>query len=78
MQSFLYGIDFGTSNSALSIYDEQKNEIVATITVPSILYFPADHKPTDEIAYYVGKEAISKYIEEGMKEKESTTTSTKE
>jgi hypothetical chaperone protein len=67
MHSFLYGIDFGTSNSALSIYDEQKNEIVATITVPSILYFPADHKPTDEITYYVGKEAISKYIEEGMK-----------
>jgi hypothetical chaperone protein len=66
MSKFLYGIDFGTTNSALSIYDEEKKEIIETISVPSILYFPADHKPTDEIKYFVGNEAIHQYIQDGM------------
>lgn len=67
MNRFIYGIDFGTSNSALSIYDEKEDAVIATITVPSILYFPADHKPTEPVSFYIGKEAISKYIEDGMK-----------
>src|SRR5689334_18276667 len=66
MGSFLYGIDFGTSNSALSIYDEVKKEIVQTISIPSLLYFPADHLPGEPVRYFVGKEAISEYIKEGM------------
>ena len=66
MGRFLYGIDFGTSNSALSIYDEEKKEIVRTISVPSLLYFPADHLPGEAVRYFVGKEAISEYIKEGM------------
>jgi len=66
MGSFLYGIDFGTSNSALSIYDEEKKEIVTTLSVPSLLYFPADHLPGDPVRYFVGKEAITEYIKEGM------------
>jgi len=39
MSKFLYGIDFGTTNSALSVFDEEKKEIITTITVPSLLYF---------------------------------------
>lgn len=66
MGSFLYGIDFGTSNSALSIYDEEKKEIVTTISIPSLLYFPADHLPGESVRYFVGKEAITEYIKEGM------------
>lgn len=67
MDRFLYGIDFGTSNSALSIYDQEKKEIIETLTVPSILYFPADHLPYEEIQYSVGKEAVTAYVNEGMK-----------
>ncbi|TDQ11960.1 Hsp70 family protein [Pedobacter metabolipauper] len=67
MSKFLYGIDFGTTNSALSIYDEEKKEIIKTITVPSILYFLNEQKATEPLKYVVGEEAIAAYINEGMK-----------
>lgn len=66
MSNYLYGIDFGTTNSVLSIYDEDKKDIIATISVPSILYFPVEHDITDPISSYIGEDAINKYIEEGM------------
>jgi hypothetical chaperone protein len=65
--NILYGIDFGTTNSVLAIYDESKGEIIDTISVPSILYFPENHDPTNPISYYVGNEAILHYVQEGMK-----------
>ncbi|RZK79546.1 MAG: Hsp70 family protein [Pedobacter sp.] len=67
MNKFLYGIDFGTTNSALSIYDEEKKEIIKTITIPSILYFLNEQKASEPLKYLVGDEAISAYIDEGMK-----------
>ena len=67
MSKFLYGIDFGTTNSVLSIYDEQKKEIIETISIPSILYFSDNYNTSKEIDYFVGKEAIDAYIKEGMK-----------
>jgi hypothetical chaperone protein len=67
MPSFLYGIDFGTSNSVLSIFDEDKKEIVETISVPSILYFPEDYDPSLPLHYFVGEDAIHGYIKDGMK-----------
>lgn len=67
MGNFLYGIDFGTSNSVLSIFDEDKNEIIEIVSVPSILYFPDEYDPALPLRYYVGEEAIRHYISDGMK-----------
>lgn len=44
MQNFLYGVDFGTSNSALSILDLQSHQIIKTFILPSVLYFPKGEK----------------------------------
>ena len=67
MSKFLYGIDFGTTNSALSIFDEDEQKIIATITVPSILYFPLEQKSRKEIKYFVGNSAITEYLKDGNK-----------
>ena len=67
MRKILYGIDFGTTNSALSIYDEDKNEILTTILIPSLIYFPENHGPDGTLNYVVGETAISAYLEDGMK-----------
>ena len=66
MKQFLYGLDFGTTNSVLSIYDENKKEIVETIRVPSLIYFPESYagKPHN---YVIGEHAIAAYLEDGMK-----------
>ena len=67
MSKFLYGIDFGTTNSALSIYDEDKKEIVKTIIIPSLLYFQQDQGAIESLNYVVGEHAISAYLKDGMK-----------
>jgi hypothetical chaperone protein len=67
MSKFLYGIDFGTTNSALSIYDEEENEIISTITVPSLLYFQQEQSATQPLNYVVGENAIDAYLSDGMK-----------
>lgn len=67
MNKYLYGIDFGTTNSVLSIYDQEKKEILETITVPSILYFPNTYEATKPLEYFVGTNAIHSYIKDGMK-----------
>jgi hypothetical chaperone protein len=67
MSKYLYGIDFGTTNSALSIYDEEKKEIIDTISVPSLIYFPQDQAAAAPLKYVVGEEAIDAYINDGMK-----------
>jgi hypothetical chaperone protein len=67
MSNFLYGIDFGTTNSALSIYDEDKREIISTIITPSLIYFPDDLRVTDSLQYVVGETAITAYLQDNMK-----------
>ena len=67
MAKYLYGIDFGTSNSAISILDVELNEVVNTITLPSLLYFSDDQKLNRPLKFYVGHEALSNYLSEGMK-----------
>jgi hypothetical chaperone protein len=67
MNNFLYGIDFGTTNSALSIYDEDKCQIVSTIIIPSLIYFPDDLTVTGSLDHVVGETAITAYLEDGMK-----------
>ncbi|MEJ5962024.1 Hsp70 family protein [Pedobacter immunditicola] len=66
MKNFLYGIDFGTTNSALSIYDEEKEEIVDTILIPSLIYFSNNPDNKRSNNYIVGESAISAYLSEGM------------
>lgn len=67
MSKFLYGIDFGTTNSALSIYDEEKKEIIDTIKVPSLIYFQQEPSADEDLNYVVGEKAIEGYLNDGMK-----------
>jgi len=67
MNKFLYGIDFGTTNSALSIYDEEKKEIISTITVPSLIYFQHEPGTGDSPNYVIGEQAVTSYLKDGMK-----------
>ncbi|PWS29272.1 Hsp70 family protein [Pedobacter yonginense] len=67
MKNFLYGIDFGTTNSALAIYDEDKKEIVNTIIIPSLIYFPENVELSNQKRYVIGESAISAYLNDGMK-----------
>ena len=66
MSNFLYGIDFGTTNSALSIFDEDKKEIIHTILIPSLIYFPENTNNAGFENVIVGEKAISAYLKEGM------------
>jgi len=67
MSNFLYGIDFGTTNSALSIFDEDKSEIISTISIPSLIYFKHALTSADNGNYVVGEKAIEEYLNDGMK-----------
>jgi hypothetical chaperone protein len=67
MSNYLYGIDFGTTNSALSIYDEDKKKLVKTITVPSLIYFPEEQSGASPLKYVIGEQAIEAYLSDGMK-----------
>lgn len=67
MSKFLYGIDFGTTNSALSIFDEDKREIISTISIPSLIYFKHALTSADKRNYVVGEQAIEEYLSDGMK-----------
>ncbi|QPH40710.1 Hsp70 family protein [Pedobacter endophyticus] len=67
MSKFLYGIDFGTTNSALSIYDEEKKEIVETISIPSLIYFTEAKTFTAGENHIIGDKAIEAYLHDGMK-----------
>lgn len=60
MSSFIYGIDFGTSNSVLSILDTNKKEIVKTFRQSSLLYFK------DNKQFFVGNESIQQYLTNNM------------
>ncbi len=65
MDRYLYGIDFGTTNSALAIFDEEKKEIVETIIIPSLIYFPSTSIPNQE-KYVIGDLAIEAYLSDNM------------
>ncbi|GGI24557.1 Hsp70 family protein [Pedobacter mendelii] len=67
MSKFLYGIDFGTTNSALSIFNEDKKEIISTISIPSLIYFKHELTSADAENYVVGEKAIEEYLNDGMK-----------
>ena len=62
MSPYIYGIDFGTSNSALAILDTRTNEVIKLFSIPSLLFFPEEQNPRAPLLYYVGNEAITQYI----------------
>jgi hypothetical chaperone protein len=63
MKQYLYGIDFGTTNSALAIYNEETGEITETIIIPSLIYFNQNAAE----GFVVGEAAISAYLADNMK-----------
>jgi len=67
MERFIYGIDFGTTNSSLSIYDREEQVIVKTISIPSLIFFPSmiSHG-SEELSCFCGKEAIEEYVSSKM------------
>ena len=65
MHPYIYGIDFGTTNSALSIIDTRTNEIVQTFNEGSLIYFPKPER-RQAISHFVGMAAKEKYVESHM------------
>jgi hypothetical chaperone protein len=57
----IYGIDFGTSNSVLAVLNTESREIVKVYSESSLIYFK------DAENFFIGNEAISKYISNNMK-----------
>jgi hypothetical chaperone protein len=62
MARYIYGIDFGTSNSALAVLDVERHEIVKVLSIPSVLFFPESGGEA-----LVGRAAIEGYIASEMK-----------
>lgn len=62
LEEYSCGLDFGTSNSVISITDKQTRKEVFTCSESSILFFP----PVSEQVYYVGKEAHTHYVASEM------------
>ncbi|GEM_PF-265811 len=56
------GLDFGTSNSVITLTDKKTKEKLFTYSDSSILYFPK----TNDMVYYVGEEARKQYFKEEM------------
>ncbi|UFS72085.1 Hsp70 family protein [Geomonas sp. RF6] len=64
--SIVFGVDFGTTNSALSVYRNGKVDIVDVDALSpsgslmrSVLYFDEDHQ------IFTGQEAINQYVSDG-------------
>ena len=67
MRQFLYGIDFGTTNSVLAIYDEVAGALHGTVMIPSLIYFYQQAGPGGAPNYVAGEAAISAYLADGMR-----------
>jgi hypothetical chaperone protein len=67
MSKFIYGIDFGTTNSALAILDTENNQLVKLFTIPSLLFFPEPSKPKEQVVPTVGHDATSLYVQNRMR-----------
>lgn len=67
MSKYVYGIDFGTSNSAISIIDTTTNEIVQTFNESSLIFFPEPKQRNAPLTHFVGQEAIERYVADNMR-----------
>jgi len=61
LSKYIYGIDFGTTNSALSILDTEHKNIVKTFNESSVLFF-IQPKNSSIINSFVGQGAIEAYL----------------
>lgn len=61
-KSIKCGLDFGTSNTVITLSETQNKEKLFSYKDSSILYFPI----SKNLEYYIGKEAILKYVENNM------------
>lgn len=66
MSKYIYGIDFGTSNSTLAVLDTTTNEVVRLFTTPSLIFFPKEQPTAKSIVYSVGTDAIDAYVRHRM------------
>ncbi len=66
MQKYIYGIDFGTSNSALAILDLNTRQAVKLFTVPSLLFFQEAKERGEFTRVAVGQDAIDQYVQNRM------------
>ncbi len=62
MGNYVYGFDFGTTNSALSILDIEKNEVIKTFSDASILFFILPNN-SSKLVSFIGQPAIDAYLE---------------
>jgi hypothetical chaperone protein len=67
MPNYIYGIDFGTTNSALAVLDTDADRVVKLFTIPSLLFFPEAENSYDPCTPTVGEEAIEKYLASKMR-----------
>lgn len=67
MSNLIYGIDFGTTNSVIEVYDVDRGEVIASDefdkSIESAIFFPEG----DRERYFLGKQAIHQYVASGMK-----------
>lgn len=66
MQKYIYGVDFGTSNSALAILDLESKQVVKLFTIPSLLFFKEPKVRGEMTQIAVGTEAIELYVKNRM------------
>jgi len=67
MNRYIYGIDFGTSNSSLAILEVHTHTIVKVFSTPSLLFFPKVQQSRRlPFQYAVGKAAIEQYVANSM------------
>jgi hypothetical chaperone protein len=68
MSTFVYGIDFGTSNSAITVWDVERRRLVRDPRIdpiePSLLYFPAGGRRSVPV---IGNAAKLRYVEDHMR-----------
>lgn len=66
MQKYIYGVDFGTSNSALAILDLESQQVVKLFTIPSLLFFKESKVRGETTQIAVGTEAVDLYVKNRM------------
>ncbi len=67
MSKYIYGIDFGTTNSALAIFDQESNKVIKLFSTPSLLFFPEIQNRSVFETFFVGEQAIQEYVQSRMK-----------
>lgn len=60
MNKYIYGIDFGTSNSVLAAFNTSTHKIEHVVSEASLIYFE------DRDVFHIGKSAIERYISNQM------------